>query len=83
MASGSIKTPSDILCLYAARALRGFGDGFAIIILPVYLRPSASARNTSASSPAPRCWGPPPSLCSPASSRRGSSCAACFSPAPG
>ena len=24
-------------CLYAARALRGFGDGFAIIILPVYL----------------------------------------------
>jgi hypothetical protein len=31
------KTPPDILCLYAARALRGFGDGFAIIILPVYL----------------------------------------------
>src|SRR5436305_6135619 len=29
--------PPDILCLYAARALRGFGDGFAIIILPVYL----------------------------------------------
>ena len=27
----------DILCLYTARALRGFGDGFAIIILPVYL----------------------------------------------
>ena len=37
MASSSIKTPPDILCLYAARALRGFGDGFAIIILPVYL----------------------------------------------
>jgi MFS family permease len=33
----SIKTPPDILCLYGARALRGFGDGFAIIILPVYL----------------------------------------------
>jgi MFS family permease len=28
---------SDILYLYAARALRGFGDGFAIITLPVYL----------------------------------------------
>jgi MFS family permease len=37
MASGAMKTPSDILYLYAARALRGFGDGFAIIILPVYL----------------------------------------------
>jgi MFS family permease len=32
-----IKTPPDILYLYGARALRGFGDGFAIIILPVYL----------------------------------------------
>jgi MFS family permease len=32
-----MKTPPDILCLYAARALRGFGDGFAILILPVYL----------------------------------------------
>jgi MFS family permease len=30
-------TQPDILYLYAARALRGFGDGFAIIILPVYL----------------------------------------------
>jgi MFS family permease len=28
---------TDILLLYAARALRGFGDGFAIIILPAYL----------------------------------------------
>ncbi len=44
MSSGSIpaptsamKTPLDILCLYGARALRGFGDGFAILILPVYL----------------------------------------------
>jgi MFS family permease len=27
----------DLLYLYAARALRGFGDGFAIILLPVYL----------------------------------------------
>src|ERR1700686_2168553 len=30
-------TRSDILLLYAARGVRGFGDGFAIIILPAYL----------------------------------------------
>jgi MFS family permease len=30
-------TRPDIASLYAARGLRGFGDGFAIIILPVYL----------------------------------------------
>jgi MFS family permease len=30
-------TPSNILLLYAARGVRGFGDGFAIIILPAYL----------------------------------------------
>jgi MFS family permease len=28
---------ADINLLYAARALRGFGDGFAVIILPAYL----------------------------------------------
>ena len=28
---------SDVRLLYAARAVRGFGDGFAIIILPAYL----------------------------------------------
>ncbi|MBV8835308.1 MAG: MFS transporter [Alphaproteobacteria bacterium] len=28
---------SDILLLYAARAARGFGDGFAVILLPAYL----------------------------------------------
>ncbi|MGI8524986.1 MAG: MFS transporter [Pseudolabrys sp.] len=28
---------SDIFILYAARGVRGFGDGFAIIILPAYL----------------------------------------------
>jgi MFS family permease len=27
----------NLLLLYVARALRGFGDGFAIIVLPVYL----------------------------------------------
>ena len=31
------KPRSDILNLYGARALRGFGDGFAVIILPIYL----------------------------------------------
>jgi len=30
-------TQSDVLVLYAARGARGFGDGFAIIILPAYL----------------------------------------------
>jgi MFS family permease len=33
----STKTPPDIVCLYGARALRGLGDGFAVLILPVYL----------------------------------------------
>src|SRR5947207_5321855 len=28
---------SELFYLYAARAARGFGDGFAIIILPAYL----------------------------------------------
>src|SRR4029450_5374927 len=28
---------ADIACLYAARAARGVGDGFAAIILPAYL----------------------------------------------
>src|SRR3979411_2815725 len=35
--AASTKIPPDIICLYGARALRGFGDGFAILILPVYL----------------------------------------------
>src|SRR6476620_5309766 len=30
-------TSFSIPLLYAARALRGFGDGFAVILLPVYL----------------------------------------------
>jgi MFS family permease len=37
MNDGPRSTRSDIMLLYAARALRGFGDGFAIIILPAYL----------------------------------------------
>jgi MFS family permease len=28
---------SNILLLYAGRALRGFGDGFAVVVLPAYL----------------------------------------------
>src|SRR5207253_3573435 len=31
------KVAANLLLLYAARALRGFGDGFAVIVLPVYL----------------------------------------------
>ena len=30
-------TPRNILLLYAARGVRGFGDGFATITLPAYL----------------------------------------------
>ena len=29
--------PSNVILLYAARGLRGFGDGFAVIVLPAYL----------------------------------------------
>jgi MFS family permease len=32
-----VKVPSDIVLLYIARGVRGFGDGFAIILLPAYL----------------------------------------------
>ena len=32
-----MKRPSDVFVLYSARAVRGFGDGFAAIILPAYL----------------------------------------------
>jgi MFS family permease len=32
-----IRARSDVFYLYAARAARGFGDGFAAIILPAYL----------------------------------------------
>jgi len=31
------RASADILLLYAARSVRGFGDGFAIILLPAYL----------------------------------------------
>jgi MFS family permease len=34
---GAAVSGSPISLLYAARALRGFGDGFAIIILPAYM----------------------------------------------
>jgi MFS family permease len=33
----SVSVRSDVFNLYAARAARGFGDGFAAIILPAYL----------------------------------------------
>ena len=34
---GAAASGSPIPLLYAARGVRGFGDGFAIIILPAYL----------------------------------------------
>jgi MFS family permease len=34
---GRLRIRSDVFYLYAARAVRGFGDGFAVIILPAYL----------------------------------------------
>ena len=34
---GAAASGSAISLLYAARGLRGFGDGFAIIILPAYM----------------------------------------------
>jgi len=34
---GEMSLPSNVRLLYAARGLRGFGDGFATIILPAYL----------------------------------------------
>src|SRR6266571_3379557 len=32
-----VSARADVVSLYAARAARGFGDGFAAIILPAYL----------------------------------------------
>ena len=32
-----VRRPSNVFYLYAARAARGFGDGFAAIVLPAYL----------------------------------------------
>ena len=34
---GSKRISSEVLVLYAARGVRGFADGFAVIILPAYL----------------------------------------------
>jgi MFS family permease len=35
--AGTRALRSSLLLIYAARALRGFGDGFAVIVLPAYL----------------------------------------------
>jgi hypothetical protein len=32
-----VRRPSNVTLLYVARAARGFGDGFAVIILAAYL----------------------------------------------
>ena len=37
LANPALPIRRDVLILYAARGLRGFGDGFATIILPAYL----------------------------------------------
>jgi MFS family permease len=37
MEETSLRGRTEIVLLYAARAARGFGDGFAVIILPAYL----------------------------------------------
>ena len=37
MEETSLYGRTEIVLLYAARAARGFGDGFAVIILPAYL----------------------------------------------
>lgn len=58
MNDGTRSTHSDILLLYAARGVRGFGDGFAIIILPAYLSAIGSAPPRSAWSPARHCSAP-------------------------
>ncbi len=47
---------TNVLLLYAARGIRGFGDGFAIIILPAYLSAIGMIRFRSGSWPRPRCW---------------------------
>jgi MFS family permease len=33
----SLKSPHPVRLIYTARAIRGFGDGFAVIVLPAYL----------------------------------------------
>ena len=48
----------DILLLYLARGVRGFGDGFAIIILPAYLAALVSARHRLASFLVRHCLAP-------------------------
>ena len=47
---------SDIFYLYCARAVRGFGDGFAVIILPVYLSAIGFSPSRLALSLPLRCW---------------------------
>jgi MFS family permease len=37
LAGLGVRRPSNVFYLYAARAARGFGDGFAAIVLPAYL----------------------------------------------
>jgi hypothetical protein len=49
---------SDTYLLYSARWLRGFGDGFAVVILPAYMISIALSPCRSASSQRCRCSEP-------------------------
>ena len=37
MSPGDSRPSRDLFRIYAARATRGFGDGFVVIVLPAYL----------------------------------------------
>jgi len=54
-ANPALPVRSEVLLLYAARGARGFGDGFAIIILPAYLTAIGYSPVQMASSRQPRC----------------------------
>ena len=72
------KPQSDIFYVYVARALRGFGDGFAVIILPVYLLAIGLSPNRSESSQAPHCLERPRLPCWSGSSLPATISDACF-----
>ena len=60
MEETSLRGRTEIVLLYGARAARGFGDGFAVIILPAYLTElgfSAIASRAGRRSRAPRLGG--------------------------
>ncbi len=52
--------PSEVFYFYAARAARGFGDGFAAIILPAYWTERGFDHSRSGSWRPLRCSAPRP-----------------------